>query len=362
MIADCVAVSMFRPMLLKAQSPSAANALELVSMLQERFVEGLERLSSTCGHEVSFEKAEWLRDGGQHGGGNRYSAPESAMFNRASVNVSQVHYDDLPEKKLGSATAISTIIHPQNPHAPSVHIHISWTEMKGADDVPASGYWRIMADLNPSVVHSEYCDQFEKSMREMAPGQYQEGAAQGDRYFYIPALERHRGVTHFYLESYATENAAADREFAELFGKRMIDSYLEILQSALTVYPDADDAARSEQLAYHTLYLFQVLTLDRGTTSGLLVHDQNDLGIMGSLPARVDRELLASWESKVASPQDELVRGLVESLQDESPSPVGDGVKLALASKVREHYRQHPEALALQASGNVIPPTVDNHR
>ena len=87
-------------------------------------------------------------------------------------------------------------------------------------------------------------------------------------------------------------------QFAELFGKGVIDSYLEILQSALATYPDADDAARAEQLAYHTLYLFQVLTLDRGTTSGLLVHDQNDLGIMGSLPARVDRDLLASWRSK----------------------------------------------------------------
>ena len=348
-------------MLITPQSTVAADALALVTKLQLRFIDGLEKLASTCGHDVKFEKTEWLRDSGKHGGGNRYSAAESAMFNRASVNVSQVHYDDLPEKKLGSATAISTIIHPQNPHAPSMHIHISWTEMK-AGDAAASGYWRIMADLNPSVLHEEYRDQFTHCMRQIAPEQYEEASAQGDRYFYIPALERHRGVTHFYLESYATESAAADRDFAEVFGKSVIDCYLEILQAALAAYPDADDAARSEQLAYHTLYLFQVLTLDRGTTSGLLVHDQNDLGIMGSLPARVDRELLASWESKVASPQDELVRGLVESLQDESPSPVGDGVKLALASKVREHYRQHPEALALQASGNVIPPTVDNHR
>jgi len=349
-------------MLIKAQSPSAAEALEFVSMLQTRFVEGLERVSSTCGHEVKFEETKWLRDAGQHGGGNRYSASESAMFNRASVNVSQVHYDDLPEKKLGSATAISTIIHPQNPHAPSVHIHISWTEMKAAGDDPARGYWRIMADLNPSVLHEEYRDQFAHSMRQVAPSHYEEASAQGDRYFYIPALERHRGVTHFYLESYATDNLCADRTFAELFGKGVIDSYLEILQSALVAYPDAGDAARAEQLAYHTLYLFQVLTLDRGTTSGLLVHDQNDLGIMGSLPARVDRELLASWQGRLNYPQDELVRELVRALPDDSPSVVSESVKIALAQTVREHYKKNPEALAMQASGNVIPPTVDNHR
>ena len=355
-------------MLIKAQSPSAAEALELVAKLQARFVEGLERVSSACGQNVGFEESEWLRDTGQHGGGNRYTVSESDLFNRASVNVSQVHYDDLPEKKLGSATAISTIIHPQNPHAPSVHIHISWTEMKAAGNAPSKGYgghggyWRIMADLNPSVLHEAYRDQFVHCMRQAAPSQYEEAAAQGDRYFYIPALGRHRGATHFYLESYATENVEADRAFAELFGKRVIDSYLEILQSALATYPDVDAAAKAEQLAYHTLYMFQVLTLDRGTTSGLLVHDQNDLGIMGSLPARVAPELLASWQSKVEPPQDELVAQLVKALPDTSPAVVSDEVKLALARIVREHYQKNPEALAMQASGNVIAPTVDNHR
>ena len=348
-------------MLITPQSTVAADALALVTKLQLRFIDGLEKLASTCGHDVKFEKTEWLRDSGKHGGGNRYSAAESAMFNRASVNVSQVHYDDLPEKKLGSATAISTIIHPQNPHAPSMHIHISWTEMK-AGDAAASGYWRIMADLNPSVLHEEYRDQFTHCMRQIAPEQYEEASAQGDRYFYIPALERHRGVTHFYLESYATESPEEDRVLAEMFGEAVIDCYLEILQSALSDYPQADDQARATQLAYHTLYLFQVLTLDRGTTSGLLVHNQNDLGIMGSLPARVDRDLLASWQAKVESPQDELVRALVSALPDESPSSVSDGVKIALALSVREYYQKNPEALAMQASGNVIAPTVDNHR
>ena len=38
-------------MLIKAQSSTAAEALELVSMLQARFVEGLETVASACGHE-----------------------------------------------------------------------------------------------------------------------------------------------------------------------------------------------------------------------------------------------------------------------------------------------------------------------
>jgi len=40
---------------------------------------------------------------------------------------------------------------------------------------------------------------------------------------------------------------------------------------------------------------------------------------------------------------------------------VTDNVRASLAQVVRSHYRAHPEALALQASGNIIPPTVANH-
>ena len=338
-------------------SPDAISALNLVSDLQGRFVRGLEKVASDNDDALRFESTEWLRDSGVHGGGNRCAAPVCAFFDRASVNVSQVHYEDLPEKKLGSATAISTIIHPKNPHAPSVHIHISWTEMKDG-----TGHWRIMGDLNPSIVHDEYRDDFSRIMREAAPLQYEEASAQGDRYFFIPALNRHRGVTHFYLESYCTDDAEVDRELAGVFGRAVIDGYLEILSRVSRDYPGFDEADRSAQLAYHTLYLFQVLTLDRGTTSGLLVHDENDLGIMGSLPSQVDREMLASWKEKVERPQQTLVEELLGAIPEEGIVAVTDAVKLSLAKAVRDHYRRDPDSLSLQASGNVIPPTVDKHQ
>jgi hypothetical protein len=104
----------------------------------------------------------------------------------------------------------------------------------------------------------------------------------------------------------------------------------------------------------------QVLTLDRGTTSGLLVHDQNDLGILGSLPARIDRELLASWAEAVPELQRPLVEALVRCVP--SSGDLTNAVKLDLAREVRSFYRAHPAALALQASGGTLPPTVANHR
>jgi coproporphyrinogen III oxidase len=339
-----------------SNSDRAAVAIELVEGLQRRFKDKLEAASAAAGHDVTLDWVEWQRDGGTHGGGHRFVAVETPVFNRVAINVSHVHYSDLPDKKLDSATALSTIIHPRHPRAPSVHMHFSWTEMKGGD-----GYWRMMADLNPSIPDDDDKARFARALEEASPERYAEASAQGDRYFFIPALDRHRGVTHFYLEAYSTGDFDADRALAERTGQAGIDRYVDLLTAHLQRDAEATDDERARQLAYHTVYLLQVLTLDRGTTSGLLVHDQNDVGIMGSLPAYVDRALLASWEERVPEPQRPLLRGLVNALPDEAPSHVTDDVRRDLAQVVRAHYRAHPEALDLQASGNVVPPTVANH-
>lgn len=331
-----------------ASSTSARCALELVQGLQARLRAHLERISVEA-----LACVEWARDDGRHGGGARFIAVETPMFNRAAINVSQVHYDDEPEKKLASATAISSIIHPQNPLAPSLHVHISWTEMKDG-----RGSWRVMADLNPAIVVDDDTARFEAALKGAASVWYDRARLQGDRYFYIPALSRRRGATHFYLESFSTADRGADASLARRVGESAIDTYAQILSEAQQ--RSFDDDARAAQRAYHTAYFFQVLTLDRGTTSGLLVHDQNDLGIMGSLPAFIDPLLLSSWAERLEPVQRGLVRALVDALP--ASGHVSDAVRSVLARIVRTHYQAHPEALAHQAAGDVIPPTVDNHR
>ena len=340
-----------------AHSAQASQAQQLVSSLQQRFVSSLEHLSQDLKLEQTFSAVEWFRDGGNHGGGVRFETADGTMIGRGSVNVSQVHYDDTPDKKLGSATAISTIIHPNNPLSPSVHIHISWTEMKDG-----RGYWRMMADLNPAIENPTATKQFLVAMQQAAPEQFDEAVKQGDRYFYIPLLERHRGVAHFYLEQYQTGNPDSDLALARSVGEAAIDTYVQVLKESLEKQPSTSKEDKAQQLAYHTLYFFQVLTLDRGTTTGLLIHNQNDIGIMGSLPAYVDRELLRSWVAKMPKPQDQLLQNLIRALPETSPCLVDSETKQALAEAVRQHYINFPEAIHMQAAGNSIPPTVKNHK
>jgi coproporphyrinogen III oxidase len=324
--------------------------------LQKYFVIQLNELSYDFGENLAFEQVTWLRDNGTHGGGSRYESRDESVFNRASVNVSQVHYDDLPEKKLSSATAISTIIHPKNPRASSMHMHISLTEMRDG-----KMYWRIMADLNPSIKNELDKKMFDTMLQDTSSEYYEEGSAQGNRYFTIPVLNRTRGVSHFYLENFTTNDFSSDLEFARNFGKNVIDTYIKIIANAMKLYTSIREIDKSEQLEYHTSYLFQVLTLDRGTTSGLIIHDQNDIGIMGSIPAYIDVKLLKSWLSLMPEPQDKLLESIIKALGGEDIVYVDETIKKQLANAVRDHYKKYPEALSMQASGNSVPPTVNNH-
>jgi len=339
-----------------AQANEAKRALLLVEELQTYFVNKLNDVSYELGNRKVFEAIEWERDEGIHGGGVRYEAKDETLFNRASVNISQVHYDEDEIKKLSSATAISTIIHPANPHAPSMHMHISWTQMRDG-----KGYWRMMGDLNPSLKNDVFQRDFEIALDRAADEYYEEGKAQGDRYFYIPVLERTRGISHFYLENFNRGDFEVDRAFASKMGKAIIDAYIGITLQALQYHVGYTAEEKETQLAYHTLYLFQVLTLDRGTTSGLLVHEQNDVGIMGSIPSHINKPLLYSWLEKMPKPQDHLLLRLLDALPEGQVVLVDEVVKKRLANAVRAHYKEFPEALSMQASGEVVPATVDNH-
>lgn len=340
---------------IKAQSPDSKIAYTIISELQNYFVSTLNSLSNNIGTSQNFIPIEWFRENGEFGGGVRYISSDDTLFNRASVNISQVQYESDKSKSLASATALSSIIHPKNPYAPSIHMHISWTEMKNGQ-----GYWRIMADLNPSIFNQDDKTKFDKTLSKISSKHYEEAIAQGDKYFNIPVLNSHRGVSHFYLENFHSDNKEIDSQLAKQFIKDVIDTYIEIINNQITNNQIISIDAKKEQLAYHTLYLFQVLTLDRGTTSGLLVHNQNDIGILGSLPSHINKSLLLSWKDKMPENQDILVQAIADCINNNGS--IENIEKIKLANAVRTFYLNNPDSLKFQASGNISVPTIKNHK
>ena len=337
----------------------------LVERLQAKIVRRLEQLAAPDGEHSAgkFAPVGWLRDEGRHGGGTRYEIEGTRLFNRASVNVSSVHYADKPKYPVDSATALSVIIHPSNPYAPSMHLHVSYMEPRGK-----APYWRMIADLNPAIPDASATERFDAAMKGAMPAAlFADSQLFGDRYFYIPDLDQHRGTSHVFVCSLSAGDdvglsVAECGELGERFASTALETYGALVQEALDTYeePALTAVDRAAQLAYHTLYFFQVLTLDRGTTHGVLAHNQNDVGTLGSLPSFINRDLLASWGSeKAAAPRDELVTALLETLPpvaaaeaDERSGkvPVTAETRQALADVLRKYYRADRSRMANQAS------------
>ncbi|MDP7537815.1 MAG: coproporphyrinogen III oxidase [Methylococcales bacterium] len=331
-----------------AESLDSINAYALVRVLQFRLLNGLTDIARNHDSEhPPFSAIEWLRDTGVHGGGIRYSISNSSFFNQASMNVSQVHFDDSPMISLGSVTAISVIIHPLNPFTPSLHFHICWTESKFGQ-----GTWRLMFDLNPSIENRWAKSLFIETLKEAAPEQYEEAKSIGDKYFYIPALRRHRGVAHFFLEDFKLKQNSTETGLAERLGKSVIDCYFDIVEKTSNKFisPKAEDFER--QLYFHSVYFFQVLTLDRGTMAGLIVHDQNDLGVLASLPYWVSKPTLEAFLEKMDGHKKELFQIILSVLPDQARCEITDFIRQKIANKLRNYYLLNPRLLRELAKSN----------
>lgn len=317
-----------------AQHPHAQKVLTCLTEVQSYFKMELSKVSNLINATTEFSEIEWLRDEGIHGGGKRFESVEGGLFNRASINVSQIHYEDVKDKHYNSATALSTIIHPLHPLAPSIHIHISWTALKDG-----TSYWRIMADLNPSHFDKDDKEYFDQTLKVATKEYYSEGTRLGNQYFDIPTLNKRRGVSHFYLEAFNPINTDGT-EFAHQFVIEVINTYCHLLTSHIIMAVPPTSEQIQQQLNYHTLYLYQVLTLDKGTTAGLLVHNQNDVGTLGSLPSHINRDLLEEWQSVSPEPINSLVSELLNVLPKQSICSITPDIKAKLAQAVRRFYEQ----------------------
>src|SRR5688572_8249628 len=115
--------------------------------LQDRIVAGLEELDGG-----RFREDRWTRTGG--GGGRTRVLSEGALFEKAGVNFSDVHGEfskELAASLPGSGTAfratgVSLVLHPRNPHIPTVHANFRRLQRGKGEE---NGWFGGGADLTP---------------------------------------------------------------------------------------------------------------------------------------------------------------------------------------------------------------------
>jgi len=248
--------------------------------LQAQIVESLETFEAN----IKFESHPWKRPGG--GGGDSRILAFGDVFEKAGVNVSEV-YGELPEliqKKFGSqskdfyATGLSLVIHPKNPHVPTVHAN--WRYFEQSDRAWFGGG----ADLTPYTFVPEEFAHFHSALREPCEahrqGAYQEFKKNCDDYFYLPHREEHRGIGGIFFD-YLNTDLEQDFKFIKESGHSFIPAYVPIIERQYKKTPT--ERMRQFQLLRRGRYVEFNLVYDRGTKFGLETKG-NIESILMSLP------------------------------------------------------------------------------
>ncbi len=265
------------------------RASDWFSTLQSRICTGLEGFEA----QATFRSDVWTRPDG--GGGHTRVLEGGALIEKGGVNTSEVH-GELPAefaKTLpGDGTAfwasgVSLVIHPRNPHVPTVHANFRMIQQGEV------AWFGGGADLTPYYPHEEDAVHFHRTFKAACdrhdPTYHPRFKKWCDDYFYIPHRKEHRGVGGIFFDRLTPEDSGHDSEanfaFVQDVGEAFLKAYLPIVERRKDM--DYGDRERSFQAWRRGRYVEFNLMYDRGTIFGLKTGGRIE-SILMSLPPVVE--------------------------------------------------------------------------
>ncbi|HSP81812.1 MAG TPA: oxygen-dependent coproporphyrinogen oxidase [Myxococcaceae bacterium] len=265
-----------------------------VEKLKERMVEFIHALQDDiCGAlegldgKARFREDPWTREGG--GGGRTRVLEEGAVLEKAGVNTSVV-YGELEEsfsKRLQGegrqfwAAGLSLVLHPRNPHVPTVHANYRFIH-QGSRAWVGGG-----ADLTPYYLYDEDAVHFHRTLKAACdkhdPTYYPRFKAECDRYFFLRHREEARGVGGLFFENMGGD-LEREFDFVQDAGRAFIPAYLPIAERRKDT--PFTEAQRFWQEVRRGRYVEFNLVYDRGTIFGLETRGRTE-SILMSLPPLV---------------------------------------------------------------------------
>ncbi len=252
--------------------------IDLAEELQASYVTALEAREP----EATFSPHTWQHE---EGGGGTSMQLRGRVLERAAIGHSHVWGQESPlTGQPFQGGGVSLIVHPANPHAPSVHMNLRRFEQ---DD---GGWFGGVVDLNPmGFPYDEDTETFHAVLEEVcqAHGHPYEAYAEACRdYFEIPHRDRNRGVGGIFFDRLASQDPEADLAFIEDIGEVFLDAYLPILDRRKDQAFDEGD--RQRQLEHRGYYAEFNLVYDEGTRFGFETQADPE-AFLASLPP------LAAW-------------------------------------------------------------------
>lgn len=254
----------------------------------------------------------------------------SGVLPPAAVKQMRVEHSSLPENPTGGlpffAGGLSLVIHPRNPHAPTVHCNYRYFEVTDSDGKLISWWFGGGCDLTPSYLYEEDVVHFHKTLRDtlepFGEDIYPAFKKWCDEYFYITHRSETRGVGGVFYDDLSEAPHARlplgskrPKSAEEIFklmrglGDSFVPSYLPILtKRSSTEYTPSE---RRWQLLRRGRYVEFNLVYDRGTKFGLMTPGARIESILMSLPEE------ARWEyqSEMGTSEDSREAKLVQVLK-----------------------------------------------
>ncbi|XP_041067315.1 oxygen-dependent coproporphyrinogen-III oxidase, mitochondrial [Carcharodon carcharias] len=253
-----------------------------------------------------FKVDRWHRKEG--GGGISCVLQDGKVFEKAGVNVSVV-FGNLSEeaakqmrsrgKSLKSkdghlpfcAMGVSSVIHPKNPHIPTIHFNYRYFEIEDADG-HKSWWFGGGTDLTPTYLNKDDAIHFHKTLKEACDkhdrSYYPTFKKWCDDYFYIKHRGERRGVGGIFFDDLDSPSAGNLFKFVHSCAKAVVPCYIPIVKKHL--HDSYTPGEKAWQQLRRGRYVEFNLVYDRGTKFGLATPGSRIESILMSLP------LTARWE------------------------------------------------------------------
>lgn len=287
---------------LKANPSDMKAKMELMIMkIQKDFCKALEAEEDP---ETKFVVDRWQREEG--GGGITCVLQDGRIIEKAGVNISVVS-GNLPagaiqqmksrgREFVGSgplpffAAGVSSVIHPRNPMAPTIHFNYRYFEVT---DSSGKKHWWFGGgtDLTPYYLNVEDAKHFHSTLKAACDkhdkSYYPRFKKWCDDYFKITHRGESRGIGGIFFDDLDTPSEEKVFSFVKNCAESVIPSYVPLLRA------HKDDPygyfEREWQLIRRGRYVEFNLIYDRGTKFGLYTPGARYESILMSLP------LSAKW-------------------------------------------------------------------
>ncbi|KAM5541162.1 hypothetical protein V8D89_005091 [Ganoderma adspersum] len=339
-------------------TPMRQRVEEYISKLQEDIVGAFEKLDPNA---PSFKCDSWLQAQGGRGVSCVFAVPvqgpgvaavQGTALEKRGVNISIVHgmlpppaikqmranHSTIPDVQTSIpffAAGISLVIHPRNPHAPTVHANYRYfeiTEPPTEEEQAQGRLGKLIAwwfgggsDLMPSYLYEEDAAHFHKTIKGACDPHgadvYPAFKKWCDEYFRITHRGESRGVGGIFFDDLSSEphkrfseEAARPKASEEIFafikaaGDSFVPSYLPILEHRYKT--PSTEHERRWQLIRRGRYVEFNLVYDRGTKFGLMTPGARIESILMSLPETARWEYMSELGTDVESREGKLVEVL----------------------------------------------------